>query len=161
MSKYSQLAAALLLAPDEPTGRIEVERSGRLRIHYFLADEQKRRLLDAAKSAARIYFAAGAKQVLLPVVPAVVLRSEKDLPLLDAVGLRPARAPLLSAHQQGGVRMSPTPKTGAASPEGEVYGTKGVFVFDSSGFPSSASSHTMAPIVAVSRFLTEKLLTRL
>jgi choline dehydrogenase-like flavoprotein len=39
-----------------------------------------------------------------------------------------------------------------------VFGAKGIFVFDSSGFPSSASSHTMAPIMTIARYLTGRLL---
>ena len=35
-----------------------------------------------------------------------------------------------------------------------------IYVFDSSGFPTSASSHTMAPILTVSRFLTRQLLAK-
>ena len=38
--------------------------------------------------------------------------------------------------------FQPTDKDGGADPDGQVYGTRGVYVFDSSGFPSSASSHT-------------------
>jgi choline dehydrogenase-like flavoprotein len=41
-----------------------------------------------------------------------------------------------------------------------VYGTRDVFVLDSSGFPSSASSHTMTPIMTVSRMLARKIAAR-
>ncbi|HET8541114.1 MAG TPA: FAD-dependent oxidoreductase [Anaeromyxobacter sp.] len=157
MSRYAHLAAVLCLLPDEPRGRIEVERSGRLRIRYALDEEQRRRFREAARSAARAFLAAGAREVLVPVVPPVSIRSEADLARLDAVTLRPASAPLLSAHQQGGVRLAPSPRDGAADPDGRVYGARDVYVFDSAGFPSSASSHTMAPIVAAAHHLAARL----
>jgi choline dehydrogenase-like flavoprotein len=160
MSGYAHLGAVLCLAPDEPRGRVEVERSGRLRIHYALDEEQRGRFRDAARNAARLFLAAGAKEVLVPVVPPITIRSEAELSRLDGLALRPASAPLLSAHQQGGLRCAPSPRDGAADPDGQVYGTREVYAFDSSGFPSSASSHTMAPIIAVAHLLAARLEAR-
>ncbi|MCC6153255.1 MAG: hypothetical protein IT367_05820, partial [Candidatus Hydrogenedentes bacterium] len=61
----------------------------------------------------------------------------------------------------GGVRFGTSPKRGASNPDGNVYETNHVYVFDSSGFPSSASSHTMTPIITVSHYLSERLLARI
>lgn len=108
-----------------------------------------------------MFLAAGAREVLVPAVPPVSIRSEADLARIDAISLRPASAPLLSAHQQGGVRCAPSPRDGAADPDGQVYGTRDVYVFDSSGFPSSAASHTMAPIIAFAHHLAARLEARL
>jgi choline dehydrogenase-like flavoprotein len=158
MARYAHLAACLCLLPDEPSGRIEVEGSGRLRIRYALDDEQRARFREAARAAARAYLAAGAREVTIPSAPPVVVRAESDLGKIDALSLLPASAPILSAHQQGGVRMAPSAADGAADPEGQVYGTRGVYVFDSSLFPSSAGSHTMTPIMAASHYLAARLI---
>ncbi len=160
MAQYRQLGAALCLVPDGPRGRVRVERSGRLRIDYELAEEQKQRLRDAAKAAARLFLAAGARQVQVAAARPVLIATEAELGLLDALDFQPATVPFLSAHQQGTVRFAPSASQGAAAPDGAVYGTQGVYVFDSSGFPTSSSSHTMAPIITVSRFLSEQLLSR-
>ncbi len=56
--------------------------------------------------------------------------------------------------------MGPWARDGAAEPDGRVYGTRDVYVFDSSGFPSSASSHTMTPILTIARYLSQRLLAR-
>lgn len=161
MRHYSRFAASLGLLPDEPVGRIEVERSGRLRVHYTLTEEWKGRARKLAKAAARIYLAAGAREVLFPVIPPLIVHSERELDLLDSMTLQATSAPLLSAHQQGGVRMSPSPAHGAADPQSQVYGTRGVYVFDSGGYPSSASSHTMTPIIALAHYFSDQLQRRL
>jgi len=160
MHGFPSMAAALLLTPDDPSGTVRVESSGRLWIDYTLTDEQRTRLRQAAKAGARAYLAAGAREVLVPVSPPVVVRSGKDLDAIDRIDFRPATAPLVSAHQQGTVRFAPSERDGGADPDGQVYGTRGVHVFDSSGFPSSSSSHTMMPIITVSRYLTDRLLAR-
>ncbi len=161
MRRFSSLAGALCLLPDDARGRVEVERSGRLRIRYDLSDEQRRRYREAARAAARLFLAAGAREVVVSDVPPVSVRSEADLARIDAISFRPATVPLLSAHQQGGVRMAGAERDGAADPEGRVHGARDVLVLDSGGYPSSASSHTMAPIIAVSHFQAARLLARL
>ena len=98
---------------------------------------------------------------MIPVVPPVTVRSEADLARIDAIPFLPATVPFISAHQQGGVRMAPSERDGAADPEGRVHGARDVLVFDSGLYPSSASSHTMAPIMAGAHYLSARLLARL
>lgn len=161
MAQYSHMAASLLLAPDRPSGTVELKPDGRPLIRYEQRDDHKARLREAIHAAARIYLEAGARAVWVPTSRPLEIRSRKDLAAVADLSFRPATAPLVSAHQQGTVRFAPGPADGAADPDGQVYGTRDVYVFDSSGFPSSASSHTMTPIMTISRFLTSKLLSRL
>lgn len=157
MQLYPRLAACLVLFPDEPTGRVAVKSSGRVSVEYALNDELRARIRVGAKAAARAWLAAGAREVLIPTARPCRVSSEAELSRIDALDFAPATVPFLSAHQQGTVRFAPNERDGGASPEGLVYGTRGVYVLDSSGFPSSASSHTMAPIITVSRFLARAL----
>jgi len=159
MQSYARTASALLLTPDEPSGSLRVEDSGRLYIDYTLTAEQITRFRRAAQAAARLYLEAGAREVVVPTTPAISIRSQRDLSRLDGLDLRPASAPLISAHQQGTVRFAANERDGGADPSGRVYGTRDVYVFDSSGFPSSASSHTMTPILTISRYLAQRLLS--
>ncbi len=157
MARYDSIAASLLLAPDEPSGVVTHGEHGRPVIAYTHREEHKDRLRAAARAAARIYLAAGAREVMVPCVPPVRVGSERDLARLDAMPLRPASAPSLSAHQQGTVRMSSRAADGGVDPDGLVWGTRGVYAMDASIFPSSASSHTMAPILTMARYLATKL----
>ncbi len=160
MSRFDHLAAALVLVPDAPNGAVRVDAGGRIRVDYAMPEEQKQRYRMAARAAARAYLAAGATSVQIPVARPVVVRAEADLAALDALAFEPATTPFISAHQQGTVRFAASPRDGGADPEGRVYGTRDVLVVDSSGFPSSASSHTMAPGIAVARMLARRLLAR-
>lgn len=161
MAQYNRMAASLLLAPDRPSGQVEVKRGGRLSIRYAQRPDHQERLRDAAFNTARIYLEAGATRVVVPTAPPLIIRSTEDAKKTREITFAPASAPLISAHQQGTVRMAPSERNGGANPEGEVYGARDIYVFDSSGFPTSASSHTMTPIIAASRMLTTALLSRL
>lgn len=159
MADYPRIAASLLLVPDLPSGRIELTPSGRPRVLYEHRDDHKQRTRQAIVAATRAYLAAGARRVDVPMVPYQAFTREAGLEeAVAAIPFAPATAPFLSAHQQGGVRFAPSARDGAADPEGRVYGAKDLFVFDSSGFPSSASSHTMAPIMTVARYLATRVL---
>lgn len=161
MARYDHMAASLLLVPDAPSGTVEVERDGRLTIRYEQREDHRARLRHAIEIGAKIYLAAGATEVLVPTVPPLVIRSPSEATKAKDLALAPATAPMISAHQQGTVRFASGPRDGGADLDGQVYGTRDVYVFDSSGFPTSSSSHTMTPIIASSRMLTSKLLTRI
>ena len=161
MTQYDRMAPSLLLAPDSPSGHVEVARDGRLTIHYEQRDDHRARLRQAVEMAAKAYLEAGAREVLVPTRPPLIIRSARDAKKSQELTFAPATAPMLSAHQQGTVRFAASEHDGGADLNGQVYGTRDVYVFDSSGYPTSAASHTMTPIIASSRMLTTKLLARI
>lgn len=160
MLDYNHLVASLVLVPDHPDGTVASTSKGRVSIEYAHAENHKQRLRAGAKLAARAYLAAGAREVEVPMHRSVIIKSERDLKNIDAIPFDACTAPLISAHQQGGLRMASSPERGSCDPSGKLWGTNGVYCFDSGIFPSSASSHTQAPIITVARFLTARLLAR-
>lgn len=161
MTLYDRVAASLVLVPDFPSGAVRISSTGRPLVRYEHREDHKARLRQGIKVAARIYLAAGAERVLVPVMPPLEIRSNSDLAKVDRLRFDPVTAPLLSAHQQGGVRFATSADDGAADPDARVYGSRDIYVFDSSGFPSSSSTHTMTPIITMSRYLSARLLARL
>ncbi|MGB9338281.1 MAG: GMC family oxidoreductase N-terminal domain-containing protein [Polyangiales bacterium] len=161
MAQYDRMAPSLLLVPDAPSGTVEVARDGRLTIRYEQREDHRARLRLAVQTAAKVYLEAGAREVLVPTAPPLTIGSAREAQQAQQLTLAPATAPMISAHQQGTVRFAASERDGGADLNGQVYGTRDVYVFDSSGFPTSASSHTMTPIIASSRMLTTKLLTRI
>lgn len=161
MALYDRMASSLILVPDAPSGRVQVARDGRMTIEYTQQSNHRERLRHAVEIGAKAYLEAGATEVLVPTAPPLRIRSSNDAKNASTLSFEPATAPLISAHQQGTVRFAASERNGGANLDGEVYGTRDVYVFDSSGYPTSASSHTMTPIIASSRMLTAKLLTRM
>jgi choline dehydrogenase-like flavoprotein len=159
-ARLGHAAAALILIPDQPVGQINVRRDGRPEVDYTLAPEWKTRARQAVRAAARAYFAAGAQAVVVPAAPPLFLKSEADLPQIDGLTFNPGTISLISAHQQGGARLGPSEDTSVCDLNGQLWGTRGVFVMDGSVFPSTSSSHTMTPILTVAHALADRLLTR-
>jgi choline dehydrogenase-like flavoprotein len=161
MAQYPHYAASLVLVPDWPSATVGLtSKTQRPRVDYVHREDHKARARRGIVETARAYFAAGAEEVLVPMARPLRMKSEADLKHVDALTFEPATTPWLSAHQQGGVRFAKSAADGAADLEGRVFGTNEVYVFDSSGYPSSSSSHTMTPIITTSRYLTTQLLAR-
>jgi choline dehydrogenase-like flavoprotein len=160
MAAFRRSASCLCLVPDRPVGRVDEGSDGRPRIRYALTDAVERTLREAAGVAARAWLAAGAEAVLLPLPGASVVRTDGDLAQLDGLRFRPASSHMISAHPQGTCRMGPDPKTSVVDPELRVHGIDNLRVMDASVFPTSASSHTMLPVMAFAHLAAMELSRR-
>jgi choline dehydrogenase-like flavoprotein len=153
MRRLAHTAVALLLVPDRPSGRIRwdwTDRHGvRPRIAYRATAEWEARLRRGLRHAAELYFAAGARQVVVPHELFEPLRSPDELARIDGFRIVPAITHLISAHVQGTCRMSLDASGGVVDQDHRVHGVPGLYVVDASVMPTTASTHTMIPIMAL------------
>lgn len=117
------------LLRDRGSGMVTVDRRGEARIHYPLRDALDRAHLERAREAmAALHLAAGARELWQP----------------GAHG-----RPLFSAHQMGSARMGPDPRSAPANPLGELHDASGVWIGDSSAFPSAVGANPMVTCMAL------------
>lgn len=62
-------------------------------------------------------------------------------------------APFSSAHQMGTCRMSGSESEGVVNPQGNVWGTEGLYVADSSVFPSASGVNPMITVMAIADWI--------
>lgn len=156
LSRYRQSAAALCLVPDRPSGRVRWE-GARPKIEYAPTAEYTARLREALKTAARIYLAAGAESVMPPAVDGPVITAESDIARIDDMPLRSCDLSMISAHPQGSCRMGPDAATSVVGMDWRVHGGDDVYVCDASLFPTTASTHTMIPVMTLAHLLADAL----
>jgi choline dehydrogenase-like flavoprotein len=104
----------------------------------------------AVRTAAELYLAAGAEMVLAPFPDARPIQTPSDLDQFDHLRVRPAATPMISAHPQGTCRMGPDPAASVVGLDLRVHGMENLQVLDASVFPTSASTHTMLPVMTFS-----------
>ncbi len=155
---YSKLAGCMVLVPDTPAGRV-TERGGKAFIQYPLGSAHVETLRQGVLAAAKAWFSAGALEVVLPwerpIRAGTLAEIEARIADLHFEG---GRVRLFSAHPQGTCRVARSPRRGVCNEWGEHHDVPGLFVFDGSIFPTTASSHTMLPIMGAADMLTRRLL---
>merc|ERR1711972_435215 len=148
----------------------EGKKDGRCHLSYTLKATDKKHLQSAVEHAARILVAAGAREVHSAhnvVEPLCVGGAEGDAeqqrPELEAwlARLRSAGMPELgvalgSAHQMSTCRMAADPRVGAVKPSGETWEVAGLFVADTSTFPTASGVNPMWTCAALAHRVAQQ-----
>jgi choline dehydrogenase-like flavoprotein len=149
MAALPHLAHTVVVLRDRARGAIRLDASGRARPDYALAGEDLARLRHALGSAARLYLAAGAEEVWLPVHGTRPLAREADLGEVERLPLDRSRLSLLYAvHLFGGAAMGASRAGSVCDPEGRVWDVAGLFVVDASALPGNTGVNPQITIMA-------------
>jgi choline dehydrogenase-like flavoprotein len=160
MRVFPRLQMILVLACDEVEAhnRVSVDRSGHPVVHYRFTPEVVRGLVRGAITSAKIFFAAGAARVHLPVAQfPTIERAEAEH--LDQIAehpdFKPGKLPISAAHLQGGCAMGRGPADSVTDAYGRVHGIPWLFVADSSLFPNSLEINPYLTIMALADRVAE------
>jgi choline dehydrogenase-like flavoprotein len=168
--RFSPLIA---ITRDGGEGRTSLTRAGRVRVDYRLDDDGRSTLHHALVSMAHIARAGGAREILGVGMP--LLRHRIDRPqerrrfaaFVEALGrmdFRPHRGTIASAHQMGTIRMGSDPATHPADERGRVRVdargslVAGLYVADSSTFPTALGVNPMLTVMAMARRVSRTVL---
>jgi choline dehydrogenase-like flavoprotein len=163
VGRGSHAVGLLGLVRERGGGRVSIDERGRAVPEYPLDDEFDLRHMYAAHAAlSRIHEAAGATAIVDPSPAKLVWRKGQDL---DAWLERAAGVPfgaggrsVTCAHQMGTARMGRNPLTSVADPEGQLHDTRGVWIGDTSAFPSASGSNPMLTCMALAHRTAEAIL---
>jgi choline dehydrogenase-like flavoprotein len=160
MRAFSRLQMILVLACDEVNAhnRVSVDRAGRPVVHYRFTPEVKRGLVRGAITSAKIFFAAGAVRVHLPVAqfPAIErAEAERLNQMAEHPDFKPGKLSISAAHLQGGCAMGRDAGDSVTDGYGRVHGIPWLFVADSSLFPNSLEINPYLTIMALADRVAE------
>ena len=157
MERYRHIAALLVLLHDRTTGRVSVNYTGSPNIAYRLHRSDRRVLVDGIINAARLLFAAGATEILMPYTQHFPIKTEDDLEIIRQRGIVPNDLMLASSHPQGTLRMGENPNRSVVNLSGESHAVKGLFVADASLFPTSVGIPPMLTIAALATHVARRI----
>ncbi len=150
MAQYDHMAAGIVLLHDDGRGRVRVDGHGLPVIDYLVSPKDQAKFRKGLKTLARIYFAAGAREVVIPHVSGPVLTSPDQVDrVIDGLDLAPNRLATFSAHQMGTAAMAADPTKGVTDPWGRVHGWRNLMVVDSSLMPTSLGVNPQITIAAL------------
>ncbi len=128
-------------------------------IRYDLADRDAERFRRGFELLAEIFFAAGAREVIVPIDGVPVLR-DGDLEPLRAHRTRPQQISAMAFHPLGTARMGADPEQAVVDEGLQVHGTPGLYVCDGSVVPSSLGVNPQITIMTLATRLAFNLTGR-
>lgn len=156
MSGHSRSVTLIHLTRDRGHGRVTIDENGQARVFYAVTDPvDVENYWHGQETVARLLEAAGAQAIYPLSESARPWRRGEDLGAFLAewrtqpVGL--GGHAVFSAHQMGSARLGQDPGTSVANPGGELHDTPGVWIGDTSAFPTSSGANPMITCMALAR----------
>lgn len=172
MARSAHAATFIALMRDTGEGRVTLDRQGDPVLTYFPTAYDRRALTQAMGELAKIAAAGGATRVAALYSRELTLDAEggRAGAISDARlrafaseaqrrGVAPNTLPLFSAHQMGTCRLGADARTAVADPTGEVFGARGLFIGDASGFPTASGVNPMLSIMALAHHVAQRIIT--
>jgi choline dehydrogenase-like flavoprotein len=149
MAALPYLARTVVVLRDETRGRLSLDRGGAGRVAYDPVEWDRARLCLAIVQLARLYLAAGALEVWLPLEGSAPVRAEADLARLAGHAPRARDFTLLYAvHLFGGAAMGGARAHAVCDESGRVAGIAGLTVSDASALPTNTGANPQVTIMA-------------
>ncbi len=149
MEDYKKLAMFGLMVKDDGNGRVYSGPGGRPIITYWLGEHDKQKLVRGFRMLTEIFFAAGAKQVYLPIAGR---ETQKSLAEAMAVFDGPINSwglELAGFHPLGTARMSGRADEGVVKPSHESWEIPGLYVADGAVVPTSLGVNPQITIASL------------
>ena len=159
MSRLGRMSDFLFVLRDHAGGEVALDEHGEAVHTYALTDPR-----DVAgyrlglRTMARLHAAAGAEEMWFGATPRVWHRGddvEAWVDELDAIPIGAGGLFMGSAHQMGSARMGTDPQTSVCRPTGELHDTAGVWIGDTSAFPTPSGANPMLTCMALAHRTAE------
>jgi choline dehydrogenase-like flavoprotein len=160
---FPRLQMILVLACDQaiPENRITVDRKGNPVVHYRFTDRVVASLVAATRSAARIFFSAGALRVHAPSAQPPLLEaweSDRIERRIHTRHFKPGTISVSAAHLMGGCGMGKSAADSVTDAWGRVHGRPWLSVADASLFPDALEINPYVTIMALADRVAEGVL---
>jgi choline dehydrogenase-like flavoprotein len=170
MARNPNAATFIALMRDTGEGRVTLDKQGDPVLNYFPNAFDRRALAQAMGELAKISAAGGATRVAALYSRELTIDAEDGRPGAfsaarlrafahgaDRRGVAPNMLPVFSAHQMGTCRLGSSARTAVADPWGEVFGVKGLFIGDASGFPTASGVNPMLSVMALAARVAQRI----
>ncbi|WP_165367361.1 FAD-dependent oxidoreductase [Phytoactinopolyspora endophytica] len=163
MSRLRNMALFLFILRDRGTGEVTIDENGKATHSYPFDDElDVRHYYEGIGRLVRAHAEAGASRVHPAVRGIPPWNRGEDLEAFIEklheipVGVEGYLAG--SAHQMSSARMGSDPQTSVADQAGQLHDTRGVWIGDTSAFPTASGANPMASCMTFARRTAENIL---
>ncbi len=161
MSKLGRMADFLFILRDHKGGQVTIDEAGEAVHAYELTDERDiAAYRKGLRVMAKLHEAAGAEEMWFGATPRVWKRGDDVdawMDEIDQIHIGAGGLFMGSAHQMGTARMGTDPTTSVAQPTGELHDTAGVWIGDTSAFPTPSGANPMLTCMALAHRTAENI----
>lgn len=160
LARYDHMAAWAVVIRAEAEG-IVTERWGEDRVRYTPTRRDMERARKGLRVLTEMMFAAGAREVYPGVhgMP-TVLHGPDEVSRWDEASLDPCAYNMLTSHMFGAARMGPDPRSSVVGTDFQTHEIAGLYVMDSSVFPTNLGVNPQHTIMAMARLGATRLAER-
>ena len=149
LRRFHYVSSVTITIRDDPERSVVVVRD-RPQLDFRESQQDIHSVRRCFIDAARGFLAVGARRVLLPMLDPPRIERESDIRALERIPLSYDRLLLYSDHTSGGLSCGADVDRGATDADGRLFGTRNVYVADSSVFPSACGVNPSWTIMALS-----------
>jgi choline dehydrogenase-like flavoprotein len=155
---YPHFAQWAMVLRAEAEGTVRQGWGGGDKVRWTPVRADMERAIKGAALLARMMFEAGAREVWTGLygVPST-LRSIDEVRAIERLAPDPRLFSFISTHLFGSARMGTDPRTSVVGPDFRVHQTAGLYVVDSSVFPTNLGVNPQHTIMAVSRLAATRI----
>ena len=159
LRRYNHYTMAGIVVRDGNNGQVKIANSGRTSISYDLGSDELKAVAKGIEQVAKMWFAIGAKQIVVPFVNRPVVSDPQDIPdLIQDIMNNPKQVKLGSAHPQSGNAIGLDPANSVVDPNCKVHGFDNLYVCDASVFPTSVGVNPQISVMTVASIIAERLI---
>jgi len=162
MKQISRIGGTIGWIDDVPEelGRIYLSENTR-KVYYPILKQTSLILKDLIRKQVELQLAVGAQEVLIANHKGTIIRSRKDLAILDSMEIQSGDLMMGAPHPAGGCRMGEDPAKSVVDSRHRLHGALNLYVADSSVFPTGVSVDPSYTIMAFSYVAFESIMDQL
>jgi choline dehydrogenase-like flavoprotein len=154
MKKYRHLGSTMSVIDEDNPGRIYIDGDGYRRTAFRVQGIDQLKAVDYLKNAARIFLAAGAREVAIPDIYGTVVRTDADIQRkISLRSVQPNAQFVAGSHFLGTAPLGTNQSESFAGPTGEAHRVKNLYVADGAAVPTSISVDPSLTIMGLSRHI--------
>jgi choline dehydrogenase-like flavoprotein len=153
MKRFNQTMTLAVMFRDQPVGRVTPNG-----FEYTLAEGDHAGWLDSLRTGARIMFAAGGRRVFFNSHRPLILNAPEEIDTaltLDLVSQQ--RIQITSGHPMGGCALGGNARRDVVDSRGRSWDVEGLYVADSSIFPTSLGVNPCYTVYTLGRYIANKM----
>jgi choline dehydrogenase-like flavoprotein len=158
VQRFNNYSMAGIVVRDGNLGSVKLTSTGRASVTYEPGTKELKALAKGTEILAKMWFALGAKKIIVPHRGLSSIETEEDIPkLMDRIINDPKNLLLGSAHPQSGNKMGNSGDGSVVDSDCKVHGFKNLFVCDASVFPTAVGVNPQISVMTIASIIASRI----